>query len=278
MGFSSGRGPRIVALRGMGGQGKTQIALEYCRRVKGKRGVFWVDATSETTVKRSFDTIATKIQATEDIMDVLGDSLDPWLMVFDNYDDADHFDNIRDYMPDGEDGCILITSRHAASINLVVDLDYAIELGGLLEHEALELLWKHSRVKEAAPAPNGSTVIVEKLGHHPLAITQAGLYIRRQKISLDQFLEHYSTSREKILKHTPLLTEYRKSLGADEKETSLSVFTTWELSFEQLLRTSNYSAARADLLTLFAFFDCQNISEELFIAYTQEEFDRAYCL
>jgi hypothetical protein len=162
-GFSSGRGPRIVVLRGMEGQVKTQIALEYCRRVKGKRGVFWVDATSETTVKRSFETIATKIQATEDIMDVLGDSLDPRLMVFDNYDDADAFYNIRDYMPDGEDGCILITSRHAASINLVVDADYAIELGGLLEHEALELLWKHSRVKEAAPAPNGSTVIVESL-------------------------------------------------------------------------------------------------------------------
>jgi hypothetical protein len=108
-------------------QGKTQIALGYCRRVKGKRGVFWVDATSEATVKRSFVTISTKIQATEDIMDVLGDSLDPWLMVFDNYDDADDFDNIRDYMPEGEEGCILITSRHAASINFVVDPDYAIE-------------------------------------------------------------------------------------------------------------------------------------------------------
>jgi hypothetical protein len=94
-----------------------------------------------------------------------------------------------------------------------------------LEHEALELLWKHSRVKETAPAPNGSTVIIEKLGRHPIAIIQAGLYIRQRKISLDQFLEHYSTRREKILKHTPLLTEYRKSLGVDEKETPLSVST-----------------------------------------------------
>ncbi len=36
------------------------------------------------------------------------------------------------------------------------------------------------------------------------------------------------------MKNTSLLSQYRKTLGNDEKETSLSVFRTWELSFQQL--------------------------------------------
>jgi Cdc6-like AAA superfamily ATPase len=145
----SERGPHIVVLRGLGGQGKTQIALEYCRRVKSIQRVFWVDASSESTVKESFQTIARKIKTPDEAVsnDVLGFILDkfrewsePWLVVFDNYDDATNFDNIRDYMPEGDEGCILITSRHTASDNLVDDLDNAIELPGLPENDALALL------------------------------------------------------------------------------------------------------------------------------------------
>ena len=64
--FSSkrGYGPHIVVLRGLGGQGKTQIALEYCRRLRAESlgAIFWVDATSVDTVKNSFRTIADHIK------------------------------------------------------------------------------------------------------------------------------------------------------------------------------------------------------------------------
>lgn len=66
-GFSSGSGRHFVVLRGLGGQGKTQIALEYCLMAKDRtQAILWIDATSETTLKKEFATIARKIQRPSD--------------------------------------------------------------------------------------------------------------------------------------------------------------------------------------------------------------------
>ena len=53
--------PRIAVIQAMGGQGKSQIALEYCRIARESRGfsaIFWVDATNEVGVKGCFRSIA----------------------------------------------------------------------------------------------------------------------------------------------------------------------------------------------------------------------------
>ena len=206
--FSSkrGYGPHIVVLRGLGGQGKTQIALEYCRRLRAESlgAIFWVDATSVDTVKNSFRTIADYIkdhnefiaenEVVEYILERFREWAGPWLMVFDNYDDPKSFDNIRDFLPNGEFGCLLITSRHTASDLLVSDLDSAIELEGLLEEEARDLLWKTSRIPKANRTEiriGEAKRIIKRLAYHPLAVTQTGSYIDQQKIRLVRFMDHY---------------------------------------------------------------------------------------
>jgi tetratricopeptide (TPR) repeat protein len=278
-----GRGSHIVCLRGLGGQGKTQIALEYCRqaREEGMDAIFWVDATSLDTVTNSFRAIADHIKGRgelvgeNEVIDYILERFrawpDPWLMVFDNYDDPKSFDNIRDFLPEGEFGCLLLTSRHTVSDSLVSDLDSAIELEGLSEEDALDLLWKTSRLtqaKQTETAIDEAKRIVDRLAYHPLAVTQAGSYIGQQKLRLDQFMGHYDAKKERILKHTPQLSQYRRKLNSSaEKETSLNVFTTWELSFQQLLDTANCGKEKADLLTLFTFFDHDDICEVLFMAY-----------
>ena len=73
----------------------------------------------------------------------------------------------------------------------------------------------------------------------------------------------YKKQREAILTNTPPLSQYRRKLGNDEKETSLNVFTTWELSFQQLQSQASANNVEAKLLTLFAFFDNTDISEQL---------------
>jgi hypothetical protein len=83
---------------------------------------------------------------------------------------------------------------------------------------------------------------------------------------MDQFLEHHDAKLERILKHTPQLSQYRRSLNRAERETSLNVFTTWELSFQQLTELES-GELKGDLLTLFAFFDSNDISEQLFTSY-----------
>ena len=65
------------------------------------------------------------------------------------------------------------------------------------------------------------------------------------------------------MRNTPPLSQYRKKLGSAEKETSLNVFTTWELSFQQLKSQASANDVEEKLLTLFAFFDNKDISEQL---------------
>ena len=82
---------------------------------------------------------------------------------------------------------------------------------------------------------------------------------------------HYDTKRERILKYTPQLSQYRRRLNSSvEMETTLNVFTTWELSFQQLLATSDSGKENAELLTPFAFFDYEDISEAIFSGYCRQ--------
>jgi len=282
-GFSSGSVPRVVIIRGPGGQGKSQIALEYCRQAKADnvRAIFWVDAMTENTLRKSLETIAERIKnpgvtlqddtRVDFVLESLRDWPQPWLIVFDNYDDPERFSNLQDYIPMGEHGNILVTTRHADVVSLAKK-ENAIELPGLPEEDALRLLFEQSMMKGNGSHRQCGEVIVRRLGYHPLAITQAGSYILRHKIDLSQFMDHYNRRRQFILNHTPRMSQYRRKLYNTENETSLNVFTTWDLSFQLLKTAESANEKTADILTLFAFFDCNDISEQLFETFcnTQE--------
>ena len=268
-GFSTETSPRIVVLRAMGGQGKTQVALEYCHRAKAKgiQAILWADATSESTLRKSFQDFAEKMKppgmileqnaAVDLVKEKLEDWPHTWILVFDNYDDPRSFNNVDDYIPQAKHGCVLFTSRHADTNDLAV-ANNVIELPGLSVGSALELLLKQSHIQNSDAAQLEGSKIVERLGYHALAITQAGSYIRRQKLQLRDFMSHYDHQRKAVLQQTHQMTQYRRKLNDEDKETALNVFTTWELSFRHL------QPQQADLLTLFAFFNGKDISEELF--------------
>jgi hypothetical protein len=198
-------------------------------------------------------------------------------MVFDNYDDVANFENIQTFIPDSENGCILITSKYSDSLDLATGSEDAIELLGLAQPEALQLLFSLIKRKQTdATVPHGKA-IVKRLIYHPLVINQAGSYIKTWKEPLDQFIYFYNRQTKSILDYSPRLSQYWRSLDASQKETSLNVFTTWELSFQQLLHSSS-GPRNAELLTLFAFFDCKDITEQLFSAYCEraQQYPKTY--
>lgn len=180
--LSARKGPRIAVVQGMGGQGKSQVTLEYCHRKKNKpySAIFWIDATTENTTIGSFQSISELVKSPTDrlpdssarvafVLRVLTSRLNSWLLVFDNYDDPNAFPNIQDYFPDGELGAILITGRHADARALVIGRDTAfIELPGLDKEAALALLIEQSEIKD--PSSEDAETIVERLGYHPLAL------------------------------------------------------------------------------------------------------------
>lgn len=131
-----------VVLHGLGGIGKTQLAVEYVRRHKEKHtAIFWLNANDEDSLQLSFRSIARQVLQSHPSTRVLG-SVDlegdlnrvvdavktwldlqgnaRWLLIYDNYDNprisnkSDHLTvDIRQYLPESDQGSIIITTRSA---------------------------------------------------------------------------------------------------------------------------------------------------------------------
>jgi len=265
----------------MGGCGKSQLALEYCQQAE-RNGVysviFWVDATSPTTMAQGFTAVAramakASLDVADDegnlrfVLDTMSAWRSKWLLVFDNFDDPSSFTrkSIKEYFPRGSQGSILFTSRHAATKSL----GYSIDVSVMSNEEALDLLFRRSQADNSEANRLEGSSIVERLGLHALAIDQAGAYILARNLDFDLYLIHYNNRRETVLNETPELWDYRRKLKNNpEIETKLTVFTTWELSFDLITGDPRIRKDKQHLLTLVAFFDGKKISDQLFRPYS----------
>jgi tetratricopeptide (TPR) repeat protein len=268
---------RTIVLLGMGGSGKTQLALEFCRQAEEELGfmaVIWIDASSPASVAQSYKTIAKNISndrqddvESDATISLVHNALrgwkQRWLVVFDNYDNPKAFQSqgIRHFIPSGNNGCILFTSRHADSTRL----GYSITVSGMNDSESLSLLLQRLPLNEEEKIHGRE--IASALGNLALALDQAGAYIRARNLKLKDFILHYNKRKELVLREVPDEWEYRRVLKDAERETFLSVFTTWELSFEQISGNSEEKESKDHFLTLAAFFDNKNISERYFQAH-----------
>ncbi len=274
---------KVMVLLGMGGCGKTQLALEYCAQSQHDGrfcAIFWVDASLPATVAQSFTFIAETLPEVKadlantdanirTVLDFFNNWTMPWLLVFDNHDDPEAFNPkpIKEYFPQSTKGFILVTSRHAESERL----GETVRIDEMSEDEALELLFHRSKADRHETNTAEGHKIIKRLGYLALAIDQAGAYVSKRHLDLHQFMEHFKNRQEQVLTETPKIWEYRKKINKTEAEQSLNVCTTWELSFEQIegdLETQKY---KWYFLTLAAFFNNINISEALFRTYQESE-------
>ena len=196
--------PRIVVLLGMGGCGKTQIALQYCQRSEEKgqfSSIFWVDASSLTALKQSFSSIAGTITLNKAdpndfelnlqiVRGSLSDRTDRWLMVFDNFDDPEAFESrdIKEYFPHNKNGAVLFTSRHGDARRL----GRTISTSEMSESEGLELLFRQAKCDRNESNKRIAVEIISRLGGLALAIDQAGAYISARNLPLHLFMDHYN--------------------------------------------------------------------------------------
>ncbi|KAI1137809.1 hypothetical protein F5Y05DRAFT_62764 [Hypoxylon sp. FL0543] len=273
--------PRVVILQGMGGQGKTQLALRYCAnsRLQKRFGhILWVDASSKTSTLRGLEELSGELNdSNQALLDSdarlafvrrkLTAASVSWLLVLDNYDDPGAFD-LREYIPKNPLGSVLITSRSTDAERI----GSMIRVSGMTEDEATEVLFKQLGIPKDAKNQAAAADIVRRLGYLPLAIDQAGAYMKAEAVPLVDFLAHYEQSAIDVLNSVPNLWEYTdpassKNGGEMTGVVAKTVFTTWNLSFSLLKPDTCTGRLKANVLSLLAFFDEHEISEEFFQAY-----------
>ncbi|KAJ7468184.1 P-loop containing nucleoside triphosphate hydrolase protein, partial [Mycena latifolia] len=174
--FSQDTGKQhIYVLYGLGGSGKTQIALKFIDESASKfSDIFLIDTSTPETI----DTGLKRIAVTKTIGDTAQDALDwlrskqnEWLLFFDNADDPKI--DLHNFFPHCKHGNILITSRNPelrgyGSHSLVSDME---------EIDAVELLLRSAAQAITPENKATATEIVKALWYLPLAIVQAGAFI-----------------------------------------------------------------------------------------------------
>lgn len=191
-----GRVP-AAALHGMGGIGKTQLALAYAHQHRDRYRIGWlVPSESPLTITTALAELAVCLGAARDQtpaqqLAFLNDALaarDDWLLIFDN---ATSPAELEPFLPTSGGGHVLITSRHAGWQGLVTPL--GVDLLPL--DTATELL----RQRSGDPDHESAGALATELGRLPLAIEQAAAYATEHRLPLADYLRLFRERRAALL-------------------------------------------------------------------------------
>lgn len=254
-----------VTLQGLGGVGKTQVALEYVHRFKTDYDIVWwidcgqpqfIDAALADLgheIEKKFEPIAPVGATPREMAGLVLEALrrehpaGRWLLVYDNAEDVEQ---IQKFMPSGE-GHLLVTSRSRAWMDqgdmLAVDVFTRAES---ISHLTVRV--KRITVAEA-------NEVAETLGDLPLAVAAAGALLAETGRPIPDYLEE-------------LRSQGPESLSPDESENPLRdypapVARAWDLSLEQLQQRSPAAVRLFELCALLA----PDISMKIFNDHTMME-------
>ncbi|KAF2244063.1 TPR-like protein [Trematosphaeria pertusa] len=286
-----------LALWGLGGIGKSQIAIEYGYRVRNRSPqtwVFWVRAGSIARFEEDYRKIAKALhipgsdEKNADLLRMVHDWLckesnGHWLMIIDNADDMDVFTGpppnhkststsaeraapkVLDFLPHSPKGAMLITTRNRnVGFHLTGNYKHILRVEPMTETEAITLL--KSKL-DGTRSEDDMKTLVQALDCIPLAISQAAAYISNKtpRVTIAPYLKQLKGGDKDSAK---LLQEDIPEARRD-KERSSSIVATWQISF-QYVRSTKPSASR--LLSLMSLFDRQGIPESLLAGqYGQEK-------
>jgi tetratricopeptide (TPR) repeat protein len=249
------------ALFGLGGVGKTQIAVEYAYRHRDEyTAVFWSFAGTEQSVRGGYAAIAALLdlpekesqeqaKVTEAVKSWLEQNTG-WLLVLDN---ADEPAMVKPFLPQQGKGHVLLTSRAHTFQTLGILAPREVNVLSPVEARAFLL---HRTGKDPTAKSAEADALAKELGYLPLALEQAAAYMVENSVGFANYLDGFKKQRQALLnKQGPVL-------GNDEREQQKrTVATTWAVNFADVERNS---PASAELLRLSAFLASDAIPLELF--------------
>jgi tetratricopeptide (TPR) repeat protein len=263
--------PAKFAIYGLGGMGKTQIALELAYRVKKTYqdcSVFWAPATSVEILHQAFENIGRqlKIPGIEDghanVKKLVQQHLNQhssgkWLLILDNVDEVDMWDaELRPYLPKSLQGCIICTTRNRKVAVKIAEAPSIIEVREMDEETAMQLLAKSLIDPELSDSRQDALKLLEQLTSLPLAIVQAAAYINENRCALSEYLSLLEAQEQDVVE---LLSEDFED-DRRYKDTKNPVATTWLISFQHIQRTNLLAAG---YLSFMSCVDPKDIPQSL---------------
>jgi tetratricopeptide (TPR) repeat protein len=240
------------ALQGLGGVGKTQVAIEYAHRYAAEYDlVCWVRADQTPLVRAALAGLAEPLGlpapsatgidlTTHAVLDALrrGEPYSRWLLIFDN---ADQPEELLPFIPTGP-GDVLITSRNQ---RWDTEVD-TIPLDVFERSESIQFLLKRvpKRLTEA-----DADKLAEQLGDLPLALEQAGALIHESGMSVDVYLRVLEERVADILAR------------GTAREYPTSMTAAWQISVAQLRQ---HSPQALELLRCCAYLGPEPIPRDVF--------------
>ena len=237
------------AVTGMGGVGKTQLVVEYIYLHKTDyRVIWWIRSEEPVAMADDYADLAASLDLPEksspdqtEMVKAVKRWLEHnsgWLLIFDNTQDPKE---IRNYLPKGGAGHLIITSRnpHWSGVARLLPVEIFDRA------ESIDFLCKRTGQDTKKAADD----LADELGDLPLALEQAGAYIETTGIMLTDYQELFQSRRKELWDDETPPPDYL-----------YSVATTWSLAMEQV---SKESPEAADLLNLCAFLAPDKISLEM---------------
>ncbi|HUW67550.1 MAG TPA: TIR domain-containing protein, partial [Candidatus Nanoarchaeia archaeon] len=206
------------AMHGLGGVGKTQLALEYAYRNAAEYDiVWWIRSEEHATLAADYASLAEELDLREkDAIDQQViikavkhrlEQIPKWLLIFDN---AKDLAEVRKYIPQGETGHLLITSQNPSWRGIATPLDVRV----LKREESVDFLLNRTGYTDR----DAAGALAEALGDLPLALEQAGAYIEVKGRTLLDYLNLFTVHKNKLLNRAGPSTDYPDTVA-----------TTWDL-------------------------------------------------
>lgn len=204
--------PPKTAIFGLGGIGKTQIALELAYRIKERHprcSVFWLPATDVETLQQAFTNLAQELGVPEIEKDQANakklvqrylsqQRAGQWLLIVDNIDDIDIWKSeLRDQLPRSQRGCIVCTTRNR-KLATEITTSNAIEVPEMDDKTAMELLSK-LLPNQGPECYQDARNLLEQLAFIPLAIVQAASYIKKNGTALSKYSSFLHKQEQQVI-------------------------------------------------------------------------------
>ena len=273
----SGNQTTKIAITGLGGVGKTQLALKLVYQMRNKYkscSIIWIPATNRESLEQAYLDAAKQLGISgceEDKADVKrlvqdhlsNESAGQWLLVFDNADDINMWigtseqgsSRLIEYLPKSKQGSIIFTTRDRKTAVKLAHHN-VVEVPEMDETIATQLLQKCLVDQNLINSQEDTTALLAQLTYLPLAIVQAAAYINENRIALGGYLSLLDEQEEGMI---DLLSEEFEDEGR-YRDVKNPVATTWLISFEQIRQRDPLAA---DYLSFMACIDPKDVPHSL---------------